>query len=94
MPVGNSNGVPVSSQALAWTIAIIGRGSPVRFGIPACHRRMSRISMLPRRKVGWKGGEIARRCSSSSGRDLDVVTDPDPELTVRPRPDLRRPVLG
>ena len=49
-------------------MAIIGRGAAVRFGIPACHNRMSRMSMLPRRKVGWIGGLIARRASNARGR--------------------------
>jgi len=52
VPVGNTSGLPVASQLQQWIMAIIGRGADVRFGIPACHNRMSRMSMLPRRKVG------------------------------------------
>ena len=86
--------MPVASQRLVWIIAIIGRGSSVRFGIPACQSRMSRMSMLPRRTVGWIGGTTARRASSSSDVDLDVVADPDAQLAVGARPQLGAPFSG
>ncbi len=80
MPVGNSSGAPVSSHALVWIIAIMGRGSVVRFGMRACQSRMSRISTLPRRNVGWNGGAIARRCSSRSGVILTSSPTPTPSF--------------
>ena len=94
MPVGKRSGVPVSSHELVWIIAIIGRGSLVVFGIPACHSRMSRISMLPRRIVGWKGGTTARRAASRASSILMSSPTPTPSSRWVPGQSSVAPFAG
>lgn len=66
-------------------IASITRTSSAMFGMPACQRRRSRITMLPFSMTGWLGPRTCLRCSSRSWRILPLALVPlAPSWTCRP----------